>query len=321
MRIGDCGFKIFHSAIPNPKSAIPMPDPRNYLRPDVVARLSGLDLVARLVVEGFITGLHQSPYHGFSVEFSEYRQYMPGDPMRDIDWKVFGKTDRLYVKQYEEETNLKAYLLLDASGSMGYGSEGLNKFQYAAYTSAALAHLMLRQRDAVGLVAFDEGIRNYIPPRSVGSHLHTLLHALQETVPEGADTNLAKTFHDLAERVVRRGLIIVLSDLLDDPQSLLSGLKHFRHRKHEVIVFHILDSRERDLAFDRETRFVDLESGARIATEPWHIAPDYRAHMEALIDRFRRECRESLIDYVLLDTAEPFDTALFNYLAKRKRLM
>ncbi len=298
-----------------------MPDIRDYLRPDVVARISRLDLVARLVVEGFITGLHQSPYHGFSVEFSEYRQYMPGDPVRDIDWKVYGKTDRLYVKQYEEETNLKAYLLLDVSASMGYGSGGLNKFQYAVYTAAALAHLMLRQRDAVSLVAFDAGIQNYIPPRSVGSHLHTLLHALQEATPKGTDTDLARAFHDLAEQIVRRGLIIVLSDLLDDPQTLLSGLKHFRHRKHEVIVFHILDPREQDLAFDRETRFVDLESGAWVATEPWHIAPDYQAHMDALIDRFRRECRESLIDYVPLDTTHPFDTALFNYLAKRKRLM
>lgn len=298
-----------------------MPEAQDYLQPDVVARLSRLDLIARLVVEGFITGLHQSPYHGFSVEFSEYRQYMPGDPMRDIDWKAYAKTDRLYIKRYEEETNLKAYLLLDTSASMGYGSGGLNKFQYAAYTSAALSHLMLRQRDAVGLVTFNRGIQHYLPPRAVGSHLNTLLHTLQQTAPEGADTDLARTFHDLAERIVRRGLVVVLSDLLDDPDAVLSGLKHFRHRKHEVIVFHVLDPRERDLDFDRETRFVDMESGAQIATEPWHVAPDYRKAMSDLIDRFRRECRNSLIDYVLLDTTEPFDRALFNYLAKRKRLM
>lgn len=294
---------------------------QQYLNPEIAAQLSRLDLVARLVVEGFITGLHQSPYHGFSVEFSEYRQYMPGDPLRDIDWKVFGKTDRLYVKQYEEETNLKAYLLLDASGSMNYGSGSLTKFLYAAYTCAALSHLMLRQRDAVGLVAFDNGIQNYVPPRSVGSHLHTVLKTLEATEPSGEDTDLAKTFHDLADRIVRRGLIVVLSDLMDDPQALLSGLKHFRHRKHEVIVFHILDPRERDLEFNSETRFVDLESGASVTTEPWHIAPAYKTHMDDLVGRFRRECHESLIDYVLLDTAEPFDTALFNYLAKRKRLM
>ena len=292
-----------------------------YLRPDVVARLSRLDLVARLVVEGFITGLHRSPYHGFSAEFSEYRQYMPGDPSRDIDWKVYAKTDRLYVKQYEEETNLKAYLLIDTSRSMSYGSGEIGKFRYAACLSAALAYLMLRQRDAVGLVAFDRGVRSTVPPRSVGGHLHTLLKTLENAEPTGDDTDLASTFHELAERIVRRGLVIVFSDLLDDPDRLLAGLKHFRHRKHEIIVFHILDPRERDLAFDREARFIDLESGAQIATEPWHIAPEYRDHMDALTDRFRRECRDSLIDYVLLDTSEPFDTALVRYLAKRKRLM
>ena len=293
---------------------------REYLKPNVVSRLSGLDLVARLVVEGFITGLHQSPYHGFSVEFSEYRQYIPGDSLRDLDWKIYAKTDRLYVKQYEEETNLKAYLLLDASGSMAYGSSGITKFQYGAYLAAALAHLMLRQRDAVGFLSFDQGIRDYIPPRSVGSHLHTLLHTLESLEPDGEDTDLAKTFHELADRIVRRGLIIVFSDLFDDPSELLSGLKHFRHRKHEVIVFHILDPRERDLAFDRETRFVDLESGQSLLTEPWHVASEYRSLMQDRISRFRRECRESMVDYVQLDTSEPFDRALFNYLAKRKRL-
>ena len=298
-----------------------MPDFRTYLQPEVVARLSGLDLVARLVVEGFITGLHQSPYHGFSVEFSEYRQYIPGDPPRNVDWKVYGKTDRLYVKQYEEETNLKAYILLDASASMAYGSNSVTKFQYASYTAAALSYLMLRQRDAVGLVSFDRGIRSYLPPRSAGTHLHALLETLRNTSPEGEDTDLAASFHSLAERIVRRGLIVVLSDLMDDPRTLLSGLKHFRHRKHEVIVFHILDPRERDLEFGRETRFVDLETGAAVTTEPWHVASDYSEHMDALTGRFGRECRESLIDYVLLDTARPFDTVLFNYLAKRKRLM
>lgn len=294
---------------------------KEYLNPEVVSRLSRLDLIARMVVEGFITGLHQSPYHGFSVEFSEYRQYMPGDSLRDLDWKVFAKTDRLYVKQYEEETNLKSHLLIDASASMAYRSGSIAKFQYASYVAATLAHLMLRQRDAVGLIAFDDQIRTYLPPRSVTSHLHALLTALQNTRPEGADTDLAAAFHDLAERIVWRGLVVVISDLFDDPDRLLTGLKHFRHRNHEVIVFHVLDPRERDLNFDRETRFVDLESGTQIATEPWHLAPAYRDHMEALIDRFRRECREALIDYVLLETSESFDTALFNYLAKRKKLM
>ena len=293
----------------------------DYLDPTVVSRLARLDLIARRVVEGFITGLHQSPYHGFSVEFSEYRQYMPGDPLRDLDWKVYGKTDRLYIKRYEEETNLKAHLLLDASGSMAYGSGETTKYRYAAHLSAALAYLMLKQRDAVGLAAFDEGIREFVPPRSVGSHLNTVLRAISATEPDGGDTDLSTTFHQLAERLKRRGLIVVLSDLLDDPTRLLNGLKHFRHRHHEVIVFHILDPRERDLSFDRETVFVDLETGNRVSTEPWQIADEYRAHIDDLTERFRRECREHLIDYVLLDTGTPFDVALFGYLAKRKRLM
>lgn len=294
-------------------------DSRRYLKPEAVARLSGLDLVARLVVEGFITGLHQSPYHGFSVEFSEYRPYILGDTTRDIDWKVYGKTDRLYVKQFEEETNLKAYLLLDASGSMAYGSGDVTKFRYATYVAASLAYLMLRQRDAVGLAVFDDRMRAYLPPKSRESHLHTLLHALHRSLPEGSDTDLAGSFHDLAERIVRRGLMIVLSDLLDDPGRTLSGLKHFRHRKHEVILFHILDPMEREFAFDHETQFIDLESGASVSTEPWQVAEEYRASVQRTIDRFRSECRESLIDYVPLDVEEPFDTALYSYLAKRKR--
>lgn len=293
----------------------------DYLRPEVVSQLDRLDLIARLVVEGFITGLHQSPYHGFSAEFSEYRQYMPGDPLRDLDWKVWGRTDRLFVKQYEEETNLKAYIVLDSSASMAYGSGEITKHRYASLVSAALAHLMLRQRDAVGLVSFDSAVRTFLPPRSVSSHLHTFLKAVDESEPEGTDTDLAETFHELAERIKRRALIIILSDLLDDTDSILNGLKHFRHRNHEVILFHLIDPRERDLAFDRETVFVDLESGARVSTEPWQIAKEYRAEVDARLDYLQRECRENFIDYICLDTNTPFDVALSNYLTKRKRLV
>jgi uncharacterized protein (DUF58 family) len=293
----------------------------DYLDPNVVSRMDRLDLIARLVVEGFMPGLHQSPYHGFSVEFSEYRQYMPGDPLRNLDWKVWGRTDKLFVKQYEEETNLKAFLVLDSSASMAYGSGSITKHRYAALVAAALSHLMLRQRDAVGLVSFDSALRSFLPPRSVGSHLHTLLAAVEDSAPDGSDTDLAETFHDLAERIKRRALIIVLSDLLDDTDSVINGLKHFRHRNHEVIVFHLLDPREHDLAFDRETVFVDLESGARVSTEPWQIAKEYRAEIDARLERLQRECRENFIDYVCLDTETPFDVALSNYLAKRKKLI
>lgn len=294
-------------------------DYRKYLKPEVVYRLSRLDLVARLVVEGFITGLHRSPYHGFSVEFSEYRPYMPGDPLRHIDWKVWGRTDRFYVKQFEEETNLRAYLLLDSSGSMGYTSGNVTKLQYAVYLSAALSYLMLLQRDAVGMVTFDTKIRSYLPPRSVFSYLHVLLREMDQLKSRGK-THVSNTFHDLAERLKRRGLIIVLSDLFDDPVNVLNALKHFRHRKHEVIVFHILDPMETTFGFEGDTLFVDMETGDKIHTQPWHIRSEYRKKVDQFLEDYKRECRQHRIDYVAMDTSQPFDMALFQYLVMRKRI-
>ena len=294
-------------------------DYRKYLQPDVVSRLSRLDIVARLVVEGFITGLHRSPYHGFSVEFSEYRPYMPGDPLRHIDWKVWGRTDRYYIKQFEEETNLRATLLLDESKSMDYTSGPVTKLQYAKYLAAALTYLMLIQRDAVGLVTFADKINRYIPPRSVSSYLHVLLRELDQT-DTGGGTHLSSVMHDLAERIKRRGLIILLSDLLDSPEDVLTALKHFRHRKHEVIVFHILDPKEREFNFTRDATFIDLETGEEIQSQPWHIRADYRNSMNDFIQQYKRECRQHRIDYVEIDIGQPFDNALFNYLSKRKRM-
>lgn len=293
----------------------------SYLNPETISRLSRLDLIARLVVEGFITGLHRSPYHGFSVEFSEHRAYMPGDSLRDVDWKAYGKTDRMYVKRYEEETNLKSYLLLDVSGSMAYQSGGaMSKFRYAASLSAALCYLMLRQRDAVGLMLFSDRIGTYVPPRSVSSHLRVLLKEIDAVRPE-ADTAMAPTFHDLAERISRRGLVIVFSDLLDDPEKTMMGLRHFRHRGHEVVVFHVLDPRELDLDFSGETRFYDLEDGERqLTTQPRHIRHEYTRLMAEMIDTYRYECAEAGIDHVLLDTATPFDVALGRYLVHRKKI-
>jgi uncharacterized protein (DUF58 family) len=298
---------------------IPSKDTRNVLRPDVVSRLSRLDLVARLVVEGFITGLHRSPYHGFSVEFSEHRPYMPGDPLRTVDWKVWGRTDRYYVKRFEEETNLRAYLLLDASGSMGYGSGKTTKFQYALSLAAALSYLMLLQRDAVGLITFDTKIRSYLPPRSMMSYLHVILRQLEKTSCTG-ETQLAATFHQMAERIKRRGLIIVLSDLLDNQQDVLNALKHFRHRKHEVIVFHILDPMEKSFAFENDAMFFDIETGHRIPVQPWHIRSEYQSAVSDFLESFKRGCRENRIDYAPMDTDQPFDDALFRYLAMRKKI-
>lgn len=294
----------------------------SYLDPEILSGLTRLDLIARLVVEGFITGLHRSPYHGFSVEFSEHRPYLPGDPLRDLDWKAYAKTGRLYIKEYEEETNLKAYLLLDISGSMAYKSGGaMSKFRYACCLGAALCYLMLRQRDAVGLMLFDERIHSYVPPRSVQSHLQVLLKEMDQAKP-AADTRMAPAFHDLAERLSRRGLVVVLSDLLDDPEEVLSGLRHFRYRGHEVVVFHLLDPRERDLDFRRqETRFFNLENPEQsLTTQPWHIQQEYRQLMDELIQTYRARCADAGIDYTLIDTTMPFDQALSRYLGRRKKL-
>lgn len=296
-----------------------MKDYRKYLQPDVVSRLSRLDLIARLVVEGFVTGLHRSPYHGFSVEFSEHRPYIPGDSIRHIDWKVWGRTDRYYIKQYEEETNLRAYLLLDASGSMGYASSQMTKFDYATYLAAAFSYLMLIQRDAVGMATFSDKILKYLPPRSVLSYLSPLLKEM-DTLRTGGETRLSDVMHSLAERIKKRGLVILLSDLMDDPDDVLSAIKHFRHRKHEVIVFHILDPMERRFAFTQDALFIDMETGEKIQTHPWHIQKAYEKQMDAFLDRYKRECRQHRIDYVPMDTSQPFDTALLQYLNKRKRI-
>jgi len=292
---------------------------KKYLKPEIVSKLKTMDLKARLVVEGFITGLHRSPYHGFSVEFAEHRQYMPGDEIKHIDWKVFGKTDRFYVKQFEEETNLKSYLLLDASASMGFGSTDITKLEYATYLASALTYLMLKQRDAVGLVTFDNKIRKYLPPRSIKSYLHLILKEFEQL--QSVDvTNVADTFHEIAERINRRGLIIIISDLYDDPERIILALKHFRHKKHEVIVFHILDPLEISFNFKKEAIFKDLETGDEISTEPWHIQHDYQEKVRQFIANYKRRCRQNQIDYALINTEMDFDRALLEYFIKRKRI-
>ena len=293
---------------------------RKYLDPKKISHLASMDLRARLVVEGFIAGLHKSPYHGFSVEFSEHRQYMPGDDFKHIDWKVYGKTDRFYVKQFEEETNLKAYLLLDCSASMGYSSGEVNKFQYATYLAAALTYLMIRQRDAVGLVSFDEKIRRLLPARSVSTYLSRILTELENTRTANS-TAIVPTLHEMAERIKRRGLIMLFSDLFDDnTQGVIQGLKHFRHRNHEVIVFHILDPMEVRFDFRDDAIFQDMETRQKLSTQPVHIRAEYRKMMREFLTGIKKACLENNIDYVPLTTETPFDRALVQYLQKRKRV-
>ena len=292
---------------------------RKYLHPEVVSKLASMDLRARLVVEGFITGLHKSPYHGFSVEFAEHRQNMPGDEIKHVDWKVYGKTDRFYVKQFEEETNLKSYILLDASASMGYSSGQISKLEYASYIAGALAYLMIRQRDAVGLITFDDKIRRYLPPRSVTTYLNQLLLELDNT-KSSSKTNIAAALHEMAERIKRRGLIILFSDLLDEPQEVFTGLRHFRHKNHEVIVFHTLDPMEINFAFNKDLVLKDLETGEELSIQAWHIREEYQRQVSNFINSYKKFCREHRIDYVLLNTKENFERALFEYLLKRKKV-
>jgi uncharacterized protein (DUF58 family) len=293
---------------------------RQYLEPHVVSKLANMELRARLVVEGFITGLHKSPYHGFSVEFAEHRQYMPGDEIKHIDWKIYGKTDRYYIKQYEEETNLKAYIVLDASRSMAYASKGnLPKIRYASFLVAALSYMMIKQQDAVGLAVYDEAVNTYLPPHATKSYLRQILIAL-EKVQAGRKTGGGRSLHQIADRIKRRGLVVVVSDLLDNPDEIIAALKHFRHKKNEVIVMHILDPLERSFAFDTDAEFKDMETSEQLMTQPWQIKRAYQETMATFLERYKRECRENYIDYVLLDTATPYDVALFKYLNKREML-
>jgi uncharacterized protein (DUF58 family) len=292
---------------------------KKYLQPEIVAKLDNMALRARLVVEGYIIGQHKSPYHGFSVEFAEHRAYGPGDEIRHVDWKLYGKTDRYYVKQYEEETNLKAYILLDTSRSMKYTSGTVTKLDYASYLSAALTYLMLNQQDGTGLILFDEKIQKFIPPRSTPSYLNTILKNLEKPT-FGSDTDIGLVLHEMAERIKKRGLVILISDLMDDQEAVLSGLKHFRHNKQEVILFHILDRKELDFKFNTRTRFKDMESASQLTTEPWQIKSSYKKRIQRLQNDYKKQCREQLIDYVPLFTDQSLDIALNSYLNKRQKL-
>jgi uncharacterized protein (DUF58 family) len=292
------------------------------LDPEIVSRIGSIDLVARSLVEGFLVGLHRSPYHGFSVEFAEYRQYLPGESVQNVDWRVYGRTDRHYVKVFHEETNLQARLLLDISASMGANPERgrVTKLHYGKLLAAALSYLLLKQNDAVALATFDDRPRTIIPPRSSRRQLNHLLNVLHHA-EAGEKTNVCAVLDRLAEMTWRRGLIVVISDLIDDPERVLKGLKHFRHRKHEVLVFHVLDPREIDLEFDTEARFVDPERDIDpIRTQPWHVRESYRESIDEWRETLARECGQHQIDYVPLDTGTPFDVALIAYLNKRARM-
>ena len=294
-----------------------MEDYQKYLNPQVLASLEGLDLQARLVVEGYVAGGHASPYHGFSVEFAQHREYVPGDDIRHVDWKVWSKTDKYYLKQYEEETNLLTYLLLDTSESMGYASEGnVSKLQYCQFVAAALSYLVLQQQDSVGLATFDGRTQNYLRPSGQPSHLKEVLH-LMDATPAGEKSDMGIVFHDLAERFKKRGVVVVLSDLFDEPERILAGLKHFRHRKHEVIVFHVLAPAEVDFPFRETTLFKGLEGMPQILTDPLGLRRAYQDELRTFLDTLRQGCRAIDIDYVPLRTDQSLDGPLSSYLGSR----
>ncbi|HEX9652095.1 MAG TPA: DUF58 domain-containing protein [bacterium] len=287
-----------------------------FIDPNILSKISGMELRARTVVEGFISGLHRSPYRGFSVEFAEYREYTPGDDTRFIDWKVYARSDRYYLKQFEEETNLSCHILLDASASMNYGSGGPTKLQYASYVAASLGYLIFQQRDAVGLLTFDREINHFVPSRHKKGHLLSVLRHL-EKVTAGKQTDIAIPLHQLAETLNKKGLIILISDLLDEPESIVKGLKHFRFKGHDVIVFHIMDDTELNFPFKNATRFIDLEGPAQFLTIPTLVRETYLKNLNLHLEFLKKECSLLKIDYQVLNTSKPLDFALFTYLSNR----
>ncbi len=291
-----------------------------FIDPQTLAKIQGLRLRARHIVEGYVAGLHRSPYHGFSIEFAEHREYAPGDDLRYVDWKVFGKSDKFYLKQYEDETNLLCYLALDISESMSYRGPGaaLSKLEYAQCVAAALAWLVLRQQDAIGLATFDDQIRALVRPAGNPSHLEQLL-AVMESVRGGAKTAAGPIFHELAQRLTKRGVVIVLSDFFDELSSLAAGLKHFRHRKHDVVLLHVLDPAELEFPFRGPTEFKGLEGLPEVAADPQVIRQAYLREINVFRESLEKECRQQHIDYFLLRTDQPLDAALTRVFASRER--
>ncbi|MFQ5843529.1 MAG: DUF58 domain-containing protein [Planctomycetota bacterium] len=284
--------------------------------PEILQGISRLDLKARLIVEGFVSGLHRSPFRGFSVEFAEHREYVPGDDVRHVDWKVYGKSDRFYIKEYEEETNLRAWIFVDVSESMEYGSTGMTKIEYARHVAAALAYLIVRQRDAVGLCLFDREVRRILPPASSQGHLDVLVQALAET-GTGGRTALGDVVRRTAEQLGGRGIVVIVSDLLDETDSVLRAVRRLRHANHEVVLFHLLDRDERTFPFQRSTLFEGLEDYPEVTADPPALRQAYLRELESFVRTLRRGCLSDRVDFVDLDTHQPLDVALSGYLASR----
>lgn len=317
-----------------------------FLDPRTLSSLSSMEMRARIVVEGFVSGLHKSPYRGFGVEFVEYRQYTPGDDIRHVDWKAVARSDRYYVKEYEDETNLQCVILLDRSASMGYGggksgrfrrsgrsgrsgqarqdgqatqaapATALDKLEYGSYLAASLAYLILRQGDGVGLVTFDRAVHDYLPPSSKNTQW-LAIHSTLDDLRADEGTDMGRPLHELAESMPRRGLVILISDLIDDVEQMMNALMHFRFKGHEVLVFHIVDREELTFPFSETARFDDPETGERITVAPSAIREDYLAAVEEFMESIRTGCAKIQVDYERMETDRPLDFALFSYLSRR----
>jgi uncharacterized protein (DUF58 family) len=290
-----------------------------YLKPEVIRQVSRLDLRAKFIVEGFLAGLHASPYHGFSVEFSEHRKYVPGDDLKDLDWNIYAKTDRYYVKKFEAETNLTGYLAMDLSASMAYTyRQDLTKFEYCICLAAALGYLMIHQQDPVGLVTFDTRMQACLPPRSKRTQLGNILAVLANLKPAGK-TDVAACLHQLAAMMRGKSLVMLFSDLLTDPQPVMQSLHHLRHRGHEVILFHVLDEAEVHFPFQGVVEFRDVEEDRRLTLDARNMREDYLQSLREFQDYYREECARANIDYVPMDTSVNFDRALMGYLLQRQK--
>lgn len=292
---------------------------REYLDPIFLSKLANMELVARSAVEGFFTGMHPSPFHGFSVEYSDHRQYHSGDELKFVDWKVFGRSDKLYIKRFQQETNTTVYILLDNSKSMSFAGKGsVSKSRYGSFLAAALSYLMLSQGDSTSLVLFSDKIVKRVPAHSKRTHLNVILAALQHNKPAG-QTNLANVLHAIAETSKSRGIVVLISDLLDDEGSIFKGLSHLKFLRHDVIIFQLLDHQEINLDYEGLIQFEDLETKDKIRAFPQSVKQTYRQRVEEFLDEIEKTAGRSNVDYCLIDTSEPLDRALIAYLARRKR--
>lgn len=294
--------------------------PREYLDAIFLSKLANMEMVARCAVEGFFSGLHPSPFQGFSVEYSDHREYHSGDEMKFVDWKVFARSDRLYIKRFQQETNTVVHILLDTSKSMSFAGGAVSKIDYACFLAAALSYLMLKQGDSTGLISFAETIKTQIPPASRRTHLTAILAALGKKRVSG-QTHLAGVLHTVAETTKRRGLVVLISDLLDDEEDIFQGLAHLKFLRHDVIVFHVMDHQELNLEYEGLIQFEDLESTEKIRAFPQAIRSGYRRGVQAFLDEVQKTLGSRGIDYCLLDTSEPLDRAFVAYLVKRKKMM